>query len=1192
MNALSIFMVLSLAILSIQAYSSLQNENAFNRMACENETLQLSCEQINGQIQIERAYYGRYSITPCNKEHRPFRKGCTAENALDLIKWRCNFQSSCEIEANRETFGVPCPDTVHILEVIYTCIPRLTEAKADPIEKVDQTISVFSEDKEAWTINEEAVRLEEETIEPSHTDWIPLFYTTRPIPLSLIERIDVEKEIRPECKYDDVVSVGLYEFVKLPCTLMSAQANGYNLYQCLPNKTFKFVNSTCELSTSARKLDLAELEQDLEHSLQERTVIELVDIVRNLSFIQNEYALDRNMARVVLDSVSQAIDHQEKWTSLREEERVCAATKLLHSVDDVLFQAADRFKRISALTPEQLSNYLSSPFVDVEDNIVAEVSSNKDMLSTVRLPSDPSLEFSSESAVIPIREASVDQMFLFAVFKNMGQMFYRQSSDTRGQVVSLDSIRRVRSHSKNGTREKSQYLGRIINSNLVSIKVNDQSTRIDLTHQPISITFRHLRTQSEIGQGLAGEPVCAFLVYQTTDFKPNWSTDGCALSFSNLTHSVCECTHLTHFALLMDVYGVQEQMDEKHRLALTIITIVCSSISCVSILLTLLGFQSLKKLRKRRDISATSDLTIITSHLCACLFLSLVFFLTGIVLSSLQVEVACSVIATVSHFFFLCTFFWMLMEGVQLYIMLVYIFALESSPILKFSIISYGGPLLIVLGAKLYDLFALDSTGYGTQNACWLSSQNHFNLFFIVPVSLILVANLVIVLIVLKSMRESYRSNIKTNRKNERFNKSLFAFWCLVLNLLGLPWLLGFLITDEDSSIAFAYLFTVINSSQGTIIFLFQCVVPKAVRNEMFKSLKSSLGRASQSHSSGQRRSNDDERRIQAAKASKPWRSLIARLVRRMQIVDTPHSSTMGSGQSSSTASSCDDSCGKYNPSTHSTAKNLLLKHCSFSDADYKSPRLILNAQPVYFESRQVPLVNNNYIGATIHSQSFYSNNQTRSSYISPIASLNRFRLDSQSPFVAAPLPPPPPLIRASLRKSAVVMNPPYNYGPVCFSTFKSISRRASNYDENQYLTPESNGYSVIDGELKAITNYERQSNQEQANNYVELMEELGAETSGPISQETRAKANCLSMTPLLRNCNQPRFVSPPPLQPIDQFVGVDDDDDEDDYNEPVGESLTDQNLFFANQRRQDAGHALSISPDENSRAKCILRQK
>jgi hypothetical protein len=75
--------------------------------------------------------------------------------------------------------------------------------------------------------------------------------------------------------------------------------------------------------------------------------------------------------------------------------------------------------------------------------------------------------------------------------------------------------------------------------------------------------------------------------------------------------------------------------------------------------------------------------------------------------------------------------------------------------------------------------------------------------------------------------------------------RSLLRFWCLILTLLGLPWILGFFIVDADKTIIFSYLFTIINSSQGAVIFFFHCIVSKSVRDELLKLLRKQKSRFS-----------------------------------------------------------------------------------------------------------------------------------------------------------------------------------------------------------------------------------------------------------------------------------------------------------------------------------------------------------
>ncbi len=67
----------------------------------------------------------------------------------------------------------------------------------------------------------------------------------------------------------------------------------------------------------------------------------------------------------------------------------------------------------------------------------------------------------------------------------------------------------------------------------------------------------------------------------------------------------------------------------------------------------------------------------------------------------------------------------------------------------------------------------------------------------------------------------------------------MLGFWCLILTLLGLPWILGYLIIDTNTqSLLFAYMFTIVNSSQGTLVFVFHCLVAKNVRDDLLKCLR------------------------------------------------------------------------------------------------------------------------------------------------------------------------------------------------------------------------------------------------------------------------------------------------------------------------------------------------------------------
>lgn len=74
-----------------------------------------------------------------------------------------------------------------------------------------------------------------------------------------------------------------------------------------------------------------------------------------------------------------------------------------------------------------------------------------------------------------------------------------------------------------------------------------------------------------------------------------WSEEGCQIRKTNETHTVCECNHLTNFAVLMDVHAVR--LDIAHQVALQIITYIGCIISVVCLVLAILTFQLFRGLK-------------------------------------------------------------------------------------------------------------------------------------------------------------------------------------------------------------------------------------------------------------------------------------------------------------------------------------------------------------------------------------------------------------------------------------------------------------------------------------------------------------------------------------------------------------------------------------------------------------------
>jgi hypothetical protein len=98
----------------------------------------------------------------------------------------------------------------------------------------------------------------------------------------------------------------------------------------------------------------------------------------------------------------------------------------------------------------------------------------------------------------------------------------------------------------------------------------------------------------------------------------------------------------------MDIHKVHTETAKIHNIILTTITIVFSTLSCFSILFTLIAFRFVKIIKKNREKSRTKDLTVITTHLCLCLLASLLIFLIGILIHHLNLRVI--IFFSIMHF--------------------------------------------------------------------------------------------------------------------------------------------------------------------------------------------------------------------------------------------------------------------------------------------------------------------------------------------------------------------------------------------------------------------------------------------------------------------------------------------------------------------------------------------------------------
>ncbi|XP_035253464.1 adhesion G protein-coupled receptor E1-like [Anguilla anguilla] len=341
-----------------------------------------------------------------------------------------------------------------------------------------------------------------------------------------------------------------------------------------------------------------------------------------------------------------------------------------------------------------------------------------------------------------------------------------------------------------------------MNSKVVTVSVSNENT--EHLQKPVTLTFSHLQE--------TGENRSHSCVYWD-GASGGWSERGCKVVRSNSTHTVCACSHLGSFAVLMALYKVE------YTFHLEVITWVRLSVSQVCLLLCIVTFFCC------RSIQGTHN--TIHLHLCVCLFIANLVFLAGI--SSTQNKVGCALVAGLLHFFFLAASCWMCLEGVQLYRMVVLVFNTTLHP-LCMTAAGYGIPAIIVAISA-----GVRSEGYGTERICWLTPKQGLIWSFFGPVCIIITVNVFFFLITVWKLAEKF-SSLNPDFSNLRKIKTFTVTAVVQLCVLGNMWIFGYFLFEKGNR-PLECIFTVLNSLQGVLLFLMHCLLSKQVREEYGKFL-------------------------------------------------------------------------------------------------------------------------------------------------------------------------------------------------------------------------------------------------------------------------------------------------------------------------------------------------------------------
>uniref|UniRef100_A0AAQ5YEE1 Cadherin EGF LAG seven-pass G-type receptor 1 n=1 Tax=Amphiprion ocellaris TaxID=80972 RepID=A0AAQ5YEE1_AMPOC len=344
----------------------------------------------------------------------------------------------------------------------------------------------------------------------------------------------------------------------------------------------------------------------------------------------------------------------------------------------------------------------------------------------------------------------------------------------------------------------------VINTAIVSATVHSEGPPLPaILDPPITLEYTLLETEERT------KPVCVFWDHSiTVGGTGGWSSKGCEVLNRNNSHISCQCNHMTSFAVLMDI----SKREHGDVLPVKIVTYTTVSVSLFLLLLTFILLCLVRRLR--------SNLHVIHRNLVAALFFSMLIFLLGI--NQTDNVFVCTVIAILLHYFYMCTFAWMFVEGLHIYRMLTELRNINHGHMRFYYAMGWGIPAIIT-GLAV----GLDPQGYGNPDFCWLSVHDTLIWSFIGPIFVVVLVNFVIFILAAKA---SCGRRQKAVEKSGAIPALRMAF--VLLLLIGATWLLGLWAVNSDVMI-FHYLFAGFCCLQGIFIFFFYIILNKEVRKNL-----------------------------------------------------------------------------------------------------------------------------------------------------------------------------------------------------------------------------------------------------------------------------------------------------------------------------------------------------------------------
>uniref|UniRef100_F7C902 Adhesion G protein-coupled receptor G2 n=1 Tax=Callithrix jacchus TaxID=9483 RepID=F7C902_CALJA len=320
---------------------------------------------------------------------------------------------------------------------------------------------------------------------------------------------------------------------------------------------------------------------------------------------------------------------------------------------------------------------------------------------------------------------------------------------------------------------------------------------------------------------------CVFWDLGRNGGRGGWSDDGCSVKDRRLNETICTCSHLTSFGILLDLS--RTSVLPAQTMALTFITYIGCGLSSIFLSVTLVTYIAFEKIR--RDYPSK-----ILIQLCAALLLLNLAFLLDSWIALYKMQGLCISVAVFLHYFLLVSFTWMGLEAFHMYLALVKVFnTYIRKYILKFCIVGWGVPAMVVtiiltISPDNYGLGSYGKFPSGSpDDFCWINSNAVFYITVVGYFCVIFLLNVSMFIVVLVQLcRIKKRKQLGAQRKTSIQDLRSIAGLTF---LLGITWGFAFFAWGPVN-MTFMYLFAIFNTLQGFFIFIFYCVAKENVRKQ------------------------------------------------------------------------------------------------------------------------------------------------------------------------------------------------------------------------------------------------------------------------------------------------------------------------------------------------------------------------